>query len=200
MTAGEANAREAFAAKVQELEGLCIHAVDYWDIHNFGAEPGRWDYGDWHHAVMGTQLSTDAGPFTVTWTNTFYPYGVEVFADPIERHLVLSEGGPERVGPDVPSRWASFLGSPIRKAVTWWDKLEIGPAVTQSGEVVAPARVVDVPIAIRLDFAAGPIWFAAAVPQFPAMKRVFIPGDEIMVVFSSDKLRDMGFDDPSFVP
>jgi hypothetical protein len=52
---------------------------------------------------MGVQLATDAGP--VTWTNTFFPYGVEVFADPIERHLVLGEAGPERVGPNGESRW-----------------------------------------------------------------------------------------------
>lgn len=48
-------------------------------------EPARWDYGDWHHAVIGVQLSTDAGPVTLMWSNTFHPYGVEVFDDPIER-------------------------------------------------------------------------------------------------------------------
>jgi hypothetical protein len=31
------------------------------------------------------------------------------------------------------------------------------------------------------------------------MKRVFIPGDEITVVFSHEKMRDMGFDDPAFL-
>ena len=200
MTAKGPGAREAFASKVHALEGLRIHAVDYWDIHNFAPEPARWDYGDWHHAVMGAQLSTDAGPVTVTWTNTFHPYGVEVFADPIERHLVLGEAAPERIGPDAPSRWAPFLGSPIRKAMIWWEQIGIGPSRLQSGEVVAPARVVDVPTAIRLDFDAGHVWFAAAMPQSPSMKGVFIPGDEIMVVFPSEKLRAIGFDDPGFVP
>ena len=202
MTARGPDAREAFTSKVQALEGLRIQAVDYWDIHNFGPEPARWDYGDWHQAVMGAQLSTDAGPVTVTWTNTFHPYGVEVFADPIERHLVLGEADPERIGPDVPSRWAPFLDSPIRKATTWWDQIGLGPSTLQSGEVVALARVVDVPTAIRLDFEAGHIWFLThrAIPQPPAMEGVFIPGDEIMVVFPSEKLRDMGFEDPSFVP
>jgi hypothetical protein len=32
-------------------------------------------YGDWHHAVRGVQLVTDAGAPTVTWANTFHPYG-----------------------------------------------------------------------------------------------------------------------------
>jgi hypothetical protein len=31
------------------------------------------------------------------------------------------------------------------------------------------------------------------------MERVFIPGDEIMIVFSAVKMRDMGYDDPRFV-
>jgi hypothetical protein len=99
MTSSERDAPATFEAKVQSLVGRRIVAVDYWDIHNFGSEPAVWDYDDWHHAVMGVQLTTDTGPVTVTWTNTFYPYGAEVFDDPIERHLVLSETGPERIGP-----------------------------------------------------------------------------------------------------
>lgn len=31
------------------------------------------------------------------------------------------------------------------------------------------------------------------------MQRVFIPGDEIMVVFSHEKMRDMGFADPAIL-
>lgn len=57
----------------------------------------------------------------------------------------------------------------------------------------------DVPIALRLNFPTGTVWFVAAIPQFPEMRPVFIPGDEIMVVFSTDKMRDIGFDDPAFL-
>lgn len=195
MTSSGPDARANFDAKVQRLVGRRTLAVDYWDIHNFGSEPARWDYGDWHHAVMGVQLSTDAGPVTVTWTNTFFPYGVEVFDDPIERHLVLGEGGPERIGPDGDSRWAPFLDSPVRSARTWWDRLELGPVTLAPGEVVEPARAVDVPTALRLDFDAGPVWLVAAIPQPPSMDGVFIPGDEIMVVFEADKIRGMGYND-----
>lgn len=199
MTSNESDARAIFEAKVQSLVGRRILAVDYRDIHNFSSEPARWDYGNWHHAVMGVQFSTDAGPITVTWTNTFHPYGVEVFDDPIERHLVLGEAGPERIGPDGDSRWTSFLESPVRHAMTWWDRLELGPTTLLStGEVVEPARAVDVPTAIRLDFDAGPVWLVAAIPQAPSMEDVFIPGDEIMVVFATEKIRDMGYDDPGF--
>lgn len=191
--------RAKFEAKVEMLVGRRIRTVDYWDIHQFGAEPARWDYGDWHHAVMGVQLSTDAGPVTVTWTNTFHPYGVEVFDDQIERHLVLGETGPQRIGPDPDSRWADYLDSPVKRAMTWWDRLELGPATLLStGEIVEPARAVDLPTAVRLDFEAGPVWFVAAIPQAPSMVDVFIPGDEIMVVFTTDKIREMGYSDPSF--
>jgi hypothetical protein len=199
MTVNDPDARATFEGKVRTLEGLRIQAVDYWDIHNFGPEPARWDYGDWHHAVMGVQLATDARPMTVTWTNAFYPYGVEVFADPIERHLVLGEAGPERIGPDGESRWTGFLDTPVLRAMTWWERIELGPATLTSGEVVEPARAVEIPTALRLDFNAGPVWFAAAIPQAPSMESVFIPGDEIMVVFSAAKMRDMGYVDPRFV-
>jgi hypothetical protein len=199
MTVNDPAARTTFEGKVRTLEGLRIQAVDYWDIHNFGPEPARWDYRDWHHAVMGVQLATNAGPVTVTWTNTFHPYGVEVFADPIERHLVLGETGPERVGPDGESHWTRFLDIPVLRAMTWWDRIELGPATLTSGEVVEPARAVDVPTALRLAFNAGPVWFTAAIPQPPSMEGVFIPGDEIMIVFSAAKMRDMGYVNPRFV-
>jgi hypothetical protein len=164
-------------------------------------EPVQWDYGDWHHAVMGVQLGTDQGPVTVTWTDTFYPYGVEVFHDPIEESLVLGEDGPQRVGPDTahPGVWAPYLGSPMRGGAFHWERLQMGPSQRADGTIVGAWYTVDVPIALRLDFPTGAVWFAAAIPQFPEMRRTFIPGDEIMVVFSADKMRDIGFDDPAFL-
>ena len=199
MTASQSERRAGFDARVHALEGARVEGVDYWDIHSFGPEPAAWDYGDWHHAVMGVQLATDSGPFTVTWTNTFHPYGVEVFAEPIERHLVLGSEGPQRIGPDGESRWSPLLGTPIRRAQVWWDLLQLGPATLSSGEVVEPARDVDLPTALRLDFDAGPVWFVAAIPQAPSMEGTFIPGDEIMVVFASPKRQRMGYDDPAFI-
>jgi hypothetical protein len=65
-TAGLDDARARFEAKLHALRGRRLTAVDYWDVHNCGTEPMRWDYGDWHHAVMGVEFSTDQGPVTVT--------------------------------------------------------------------------------------------------------------------------------------
>jgi hypothetical protein len=90
---------------------------------------------------------------TVTWTSTFYPYGVEVFAEPIERHLVLGEDAPERIGPDGESRWTGILDTPVLRATTSWERIELGLASLASGEVVEPARVVEIPTALRLDSA-----------------------------------------------
>jgi hypothetical protein len=148
---------------------------------------------------MGVQLTTDAGPVTVTWTATFFPCGVEVFLEPIENHLVLGENGPQRVGPEGESRWNAFLGEPIRDAAIAWDTFTIGPATNWNGEIVAPPYTVDVPTALRVDFGAGVIWFVAGIPQLPATDDVFIAGDEIMVVFTSSKMREMGYTDPAFL-
>jgi len=175
--------------------------VDYWDVHNFGPEPAPWDYGDWHHAVMGVELGTDLGPVTVTWTDTFYPYGVEVLDEPIEHRLASGDEGPERVGPDGAGMraWAPYLGSPVRDAECCWERLRIGPGRRADGSVTGPVYSIDVPVAVRLDFQATAVWFVAGIPQFTGTRAAFIPADEIMVVFSRDKMRDMGFDDATFL-
>ncbi len=75
--------------------GRRVLEVRYWDVHNFSDEPNTWDYGDWHHAVMGVDLVTDRGPSCVLWTSTFHPYGVEVFPTLVSEHILDCESGPE---------------------------------------------------------------------------------------------------------
>jgi hypothetical protein len=193
--------RDRFEQRLHDLRGRRLTSVDYWDVHNFGSEPAPWDYGDWHHAVLGVQLGTDAGPVTVTWTSTFYPYGVEVFHEPIVHHVGSGEEGPQRVGPDsdLPGVWARHLGSPIRGTASRWERLEIGPGRRADGSTARPGYAVDLPVGLRLDFDAASVWFVAGVPQFPDLRRAFIPADEILVVFSRVKMRDLGFDDPAFL-
>ena len=191
--------RERFEEKVAGLRGLRVTGVDYWDVHSYSSEPLCWDYGDWHHAVMGLELTTDSGPVTITWTNAFFPYGLEVFFDPIARHLLLGDEGPQRVGPDRLGPWTPLVSSPIVHAITCWERLELGPSIKADGLVVSPARPVHLPTALRVDFEAGSAWFVAAIPQPPTMESTFIPGDEIMVVFSAEKMRSMGYVDPQLV-
>jgi hypothetical protein len=93
----------------------------------------------------------------------------------------------------------TLLGSPIRGAVCHWERLQIGPSRRADGSIAAPAYSVDVPVALRLDFTAAAVWFVAGIPQLPDPRRVFSPGDEIIVVFSGEKIRDMGFHNPAFL-
>ncbi|MEV6924702.1 hypothetical protein AB0M46_09355 [Dactylosporangium sp. NPDC051485] len=166
-------------------------SIDYWDVLCLGLDP-EWDFGDWHHAVLGAQLTTDSGPVTVTCTATFDPCGVEVLLEPIARHL--QEGGSQRVGPGADSRWKAFLGQPVRDARVRWDRFTIGPTTRSNGAVVDA----DIPTALRLDFDGGPVWFVAGTPQFREPYNVFIPGDQIVVVFAASKMRQMGYVDPTF--
>lgn len=163
----DADVRASYDSRVAALRGRRVESVDYWDIHNHAPDPAPWDYGTWHHAVMGVQLTTDSGPVTVTWTSTFYPYGVEVFPEPIAHHLVLGEDGPQRVGPSRESRWTTYLGQPIRDARISWETLSIGPARKWDGEIVAASYDVAVPTALRLDFEAGPVWVRRRDPAAP---------------------------------
>ena len=78
------------------------------------------------------------------------------------------------------------LNSPVEHVQTFWENLTIGPGSV--GNVQVPgAYTVDVPVALRIDFAAGPAWMVAGIPEYPAMNKVFVPGDEIMVVFTERK-------------
>jgi hypothetical protein len=193
-----AELRRRFEAKGQGLVGRRLTGVGYWDIHNFSDEPRVWDYGDWHHAVMGVDLTTDTGPACMLWTNTLHPYGLEVFDSPITEHLSQHPEGPEGWPVTVHPAWQARVAGPIQAVSFFWEHLTMGPATNGAGDVVAPAREIDVPVSLRLDFSAGPVWMVAGIPQFSTPPRYFVPGDEVMVVFSAKRMREVGFPDGSF--
>lgn len=196
----DSRARQQYAARTAALVGERIREVTYWDIHNFGVEPRVWDHGDWHHAVMGVDLRTDAGRWSVLWTNTFHPYGVEVLNEPLTNHLQLGEGGCEGWRVEDHPSWRSRVGTPVLEARTFWEQLEIGPTYRNGDGVrVADPYTVHVPVALRLDFQAGPVWMVAAIPDFSATSKVFMCGDEIMVIFSAEGMHKIGFPRTDFL-
>lgn len=81
---------------------------------------------------------------------------------------------------------------------TFWERLTIGPGYVRRDRVSDPYEI-DVPVALRIDFAAGPVWMVAGIPQVPEMREVFVPGDEIMVVFTIERMRQIGFPDSGFL-
>jgi hypothetical protein len=95
-----------------------------------------------------------------------------VFFSPAAQHLTLGEQGPESWSASDSPRWRPPLGQPIRQVDTWWGRLSIGPATLASGEVVSPAEL---PVAFKLDLDPGPLWFVAAIPEWPDMREIFIP-------------------------
>lgn len=190
--------RIQYDSKAAALVGRRVLEVRYWDIHNFADEPGTWDYGDWHHAVMGVELLTDRGPSCVLWTSTFFPYGVEVFQTPMSEHIADGECGPESWDATGSDRWRGRLNSPVANVQTFWVRFTAGPAHAGNVRGSDPCEV-DVPVALRIDFAAGPVWMIAGIPQYPEMREVFVPGDEIMVVFTVERMRQIGFPDSGFL-
>jgi len=190
--------RVQYDSKAAALVGRRVLEARYWDVHNFADEPRTWDYHDWHHAVMGVELRTDRGPSCVLWTSTFFPYGVEVFQTPISEHIFTSEEGPESWDVSESGRWRDRLNSPVANVQTFWERFTIGPADVRMTRVSDPYQV-DVPVALRMDFPAGPVWMVAGIPQAPEMDEVFVPGDEIMVVFTADRMRQIGFPDSEFL-
>jgi len=49
-------------------------------------------------------------------------------------------GRPGTHRPDGESRWTGILDTPVLRATTSWERIELGPATLASGEVVEPAR------------------------------------------------------------
>jgi hypothetical protein len=117
------------------------------------------------------ELGTDLGPVTVTWTDTFHPYGVEVLDEPIEYRGTAGGEGPQRVGPDGDGMraWSSCLGSPIRQAECEWERMRFGPTRRADGSVAGPAYTIDVPVAVRVAFPATTVWFVAGTPLWPGL-------------------------------
>ncbi|MGQ0845582.1 MAG: hypothetical protein ACT4QF_15780 [Sporichthyaceae bacterium] len=148
---------------------------------------------------MGVGFVLDNGPACVLWTDTFFPYGVEVFRDPLSDHLSDGPEGPEAWEVTDHRMWAGRIGRPITGASAFWETLEIGPGVTADGRQVSDAHVEELPVALRLDFEAGPVWLAAACVEYPNVDDVFIPGDEIVVAFTREKMQQMGFPEGEFL-
>jgi hypothetical protein len=189
---------EEAAARV--LLGRTLLGVAYGDLPAAGDQSSDWDYGDWHHAVLGVDLVTDAGPACVTWTDTFFSYGVDVLAAPLGH---LAGRGPE--GPQIwpvtdHPYWQARGRQPIERLTVFWNHFTLGPGHTAEGRQAGAAQdEYQVPVAVRLDFSNGPVWLVAAIPQWPQMEQVFVTGDEIMVVFTTDRMRMIGFPDDPFI-
>jgi hypothetical protein len=195
-----ADERAAYTKRAEDaLLGKRLIGVSYADIHNFSDEPREWDHGDWHHAVMGVGFDTDGGPACVTWTSTFFSHGIEAFAEPLEAHLVLDPHGPEMWSVSEHPYWSQRRNEPVLRVGFFWEHVTMGPGRTSTGEVVRPAEQFDVPLALRMDFASGPVWMLAAIPRWPEATEFFPFGDELMIFFSPDALRKMGFPADPFV-
>lgn len=188
--------RQQYDKQTAALVGQTLLRVRYWDLYNFSAEPRSWDYDDWHHAVMGVELQTSVGTFSVVLTSAFYSYGVEVFHQPISDHLVLGPEGPEGWEVGAAARWRGLIGTTIRAATTLWAPLEVGPATLADGTVVGGSESYEVPVALRLDFLTAPVWMIAAMPTSLDPERFSFLADELVVVFTADRMRSLGFSDP----
>lgn len=114
----------------------------------------------------------------------------------LRNFLVLSDDGPECWAVTDHPEWGSRAGQQVLAVDTYWERLEVGAARSADGREGEPARTVELPVALRLDFAAGPVWFVAGIPTEEG--GVVIPGDEIMVVFTSEAMLRFGFPAGSF--
>jgi hypothetical protein len=183
----DAENRSEIEATIAGLVGRRIDSIAYWGLPPFDdgvQEP--WDYGTWHHAVMGVEFGTDRGPVSLLGTDTFWLRGVEPFLCPAAE--LLSK---ECVRHDVTTveRWNIAREGPIRAASIHWERFR------PENPWPSTASPYDVPVGFRLDFDSGSLWMVPVVPMSLGRSDVFIPGDELMVIFEPVRLREIGFSD-----
>jgi hypothetical protein len=193
--------RQAFEQQVGEMVGKRIWTVRYWDVHNYSASPREWDYGEWHHAVMGVELDVESEFRFITWGSRFFSYGVEVWPGPASDHLIVGAAdGPEGWPVEHHARWLPLIGSPIRRATVLWERVDVGAGYRLGdGAQVSEPTSYQVPVSLRLDFVAGPMWFVVGIPGDDDLQKTFMMGDEIMVVFSREAMLKIGFPDVDFL-
>lgn len=82
----------------------------------------------------------------------------------MSQHIVDAEWGPESWEVSRSDRWRSRLNTPVTNVETLWERFTIGPGYVRGVRVSDPYTV-DVPVAMRIDFAGGPVWMVAGLPK-----------------------------------
>jgi len=176
----EPHHRDAFEHAVHALVGLRLLDVVYGDVAALGPEPRVWDHRDWHHAVLGVELVTDAGTRAITWASTFGCYGVEVLDRlPLTTSAASTDGSPETWRVSQHPRWAGRLGAIMPPAAPVW------------GAPAGEHGLGDVPLALRVEIGDGPVWFVAATSGAPG-DGADLGMDEVVVVFADDHAARLG--------
>ncbi|MEV4249133.1 hypothetical protein AB0J63_37670 [Streptosporangium canum] len=175
--------RTEYEAVVGRLVGRQIEKATYYGLHDYNEHIEDWDYGDWHHPVMGVELTMmDAGVYSAVWGSSFTHYGLEIFPSQMSVHLahVGEPDGPPRWDVTTHPRWVNLVGQPIAGAQILWD------------EAVGDLGPVQCPTAVRLDFSTGSAWLIAAAPRWTSPQSFWVGTDEVVVGFSEDFARSLG--------
>lgn len=168
----------------RSLRGAHIARVVYYPLTggDDGTDVEDWDFGHWHQSTMGVELVTDdAGRFSAVWGSTFGHFGLEVFPDPMARHLGVGEpwGAAAMDTTDHP-RWAGIVGRRVLSAdIAWCDEGKIR-----------------MPIAFRLQSAEATVWLVAGCPaEWPREDAFRLGTDDVMVVFTPELASRIGIPD-----
>jgi hypothetical protein len=166
-----------YEAVAGQLVGRRIGKATYYGLHDYNERTEDWDYGDWHHPVMGVELTMmDAEVYSAVWGSSFTHYGLEIFPSPMSAHLrnVGEPDGPPRWDVTTHPRWVNLARRPIVGAQILWD------------EAIGDLGPVQCPTAVRLDFSTGSAWLIAAAPVWPGPESFWVGSDEVIVGFSKD--------------
>ncbi|MFC4639797.1 hypothetical protein [Deinococcus hohokamensis] len=163
--------REAFEHEVQQLVGLQLKQVRYYE--SYGDWPSWHTEPDFDSVQQGLDFIGDDASYFITWDASFWNYGLRVRSGSMVNFL--SAGQFEDVS--ASSRWSGLRGQQVRAAQFMWEPIPLA----EEGAVY-PQHLV-------LTFEAGDqVYLSAAMPQ-GVQAPLFGMSDHIVVLFDQELAR-----------
>ncbi|MDB2685907.1 hypothetical protein N9Y42_01740 [Mariniblastus sp.] len=166
--------REQFEAAAQDLVGLNIAGVTYFEIQ-YATEERCYLHQSriGHFLDFGLELRMSDGQFrSFLWDHTFYQYGIGIF--PHQAKLEVDTYHQWTVGGT--SEWASFIGSTIEAVQVYWSWVSESVADEEAFCTCYPQDM-------KLSFSNGRHIYISASQHMDSSDTLFGMSDEILVVF-----------------
>lgn len=169
--------RQQFDAIVDGLNGVVIDRVCCFEVEYETDEASYLDRPDIGHFLdYGVEWRLTDGTFrSFIWDNTFYPYGVGLFSEPLESQVTESRKW------DVThsAEWQPLVRQPVSAATAFRSCVE---------EPTGNSRTY-YPQDLRITFGSIQSIYICAAQYLESSDQIMGLSDEIMVVFSEDIAR-----------
>lgn len=167
--------REQFDAQVQEMIGLTLSEVVYYEIEYENPEPGylyKPDIG--HFLDFGIDLVADDGKcFSFLWDGTFCQYGLGIYSHSAEEEIITKRRWLVANDPN----WIPLICKTINSAEVYWSWVAASQDAPKEIRSYYPQDIV-------LSFSSNYRVYVSASQYWEATNKVMGASNNILIVFS----------------